>query len=423
MNRKNIFVTCLVALTCCHVFSQDKPDGFAAISGKGLSTTTGGANGKTVTVATFADLRKYAESSDPYIILVKGRITPPSKGDGVNVKSNKTIVGLGNDATLYQIELHIINQQNIIIRNLINRDSYVEGNYDCKDTDWDGIQADNSHHLWIDHCWFTHNCDGLIDLRGGCDYVTVSWVHMSNHNKTFGIGWTDLTDFRTTIHHCWFDSTNQRNPSFDMGIGHLYNNFVRKSMSYGNLARGEARVIIENSYFEDANDPVKISDNAKLYISGLQFSGCKGSTSGNVTTPPYDIQSYYSYSLDSTDQVKSIVSAGAGPIAGIGEWYLDPTGTDARRGINPEASILEARPGPSNTLSIRVAAGSRFTLAVMTMNGRIVGRFGGNGQSLIRCALPGRGIYLLSLTDCRSGGAIRSVLAWHGITGRFSCGR
>ena len=163
-------------------FPQDAPDGFASVSSKGLTTTTGGAGGETVTVTTFTDLKKYAESSDRYIILVKDTIRAPNKGDGVNVTSDKTIVGLGDNGTLYQIELHCINRQNIIIRNLIICDSYVEGNYECKDTDWDGIQADSCHHLWIDHCHLTHNCDGLIDLRKSCDYVTVSWVHLSNHN-------------------------------------------------------------------------------------------------------------------------------------------------------------------------------------------------------------------------------------------------
>jgi pectate lyase len=412
INRK-IFPVSIAILAFSLAFSQDKPDGFASISGKGLSTTTGGGGGKTVTVTTFADLKKYSESSDPYIILVKGRITPPSKGDGVNVKSNKTIVGLGNDATLYQIELHIIVQQNIIIRNLINRDSYVEGNYDCKDTDWDGIQADSCHHLWIDHCFLAHNCDGLIDLRKACDYVTVSWVRFYDHNKTFGIGWTEQTNFRTTIHHCYFDSTNQRNPSFDMGIGHLYNNFVRKSMSYGNLARGEARVIIENSYFENAKNPVQISDNAKLYISGLQFSGCNGTNSGNMTTPPYDIKSYYSYTLDPTDQVKSIVTAGSGPKAAIGEQY---TGTAIDRKEpkrNPDMQWVKARSGTTNMLTIRPESVGRFTLSVMTSNGRIVKMFRGNGPSIVHCAIPGAGLYIVSLIDNRYVKTIRSVLVEH----------
>ncbi|MBN1127824.1 MAG: hypothetical protein JXA71_02485 [Chitinispirillaceae bacterium] len=409
MTFRKIVFSGIVLLAGFTAFSEDKPDGFAAISGKGLATTTGGTAGQTVTVTTFADLKKYGESTDPYVILVKGRITPPNKGDGVNVKSNKTIVGLGNDATLYQIELHIITQQNIIIRNLISRDSYVEGNYDCKDTDWDGIQADSCHHLWIDHCWFTHNCDGLIDLRHACDYVTVSWVHMSNHNKTLGIGWTTATDFRTTIHHCYFDSTNQRNPSFDMGIGHLYNNVVRKSLSYGNLARGEARVIIENSYYENAKNPVQISDNAKLYVSGLQFSGCTGTTSGNVTAPPYDIRSYYSYTLDPTSQVKSIVTAGVGPKAAIGEQYARTATDRSARNPGQAASLLRVTADASKALTIRASHGGAFTVKVMTAGGRILGRFDGHSVSTMTCPLPGRGLYFVALYDRQDGRLLHCI--------------
>lgn len=394
--------------------SQDKPDGFASVNGKGLSTTTGGAGGETVTVSTFDDLKRYAAVSEPYTILVDGTITPPNKGDAVNVTSNKTIVGLGDDATLYQIELHIILQRNIIIRNIINRDSYVEGNWDCKDTDWDGIQADSCHQLWIDHCWFTHNCDGLIDLRKSCDYVTVSWVHLSNHNKAFGIGWTENTDFRMTIHHCWFDNTNQRNPSFDMGMGHLYNNYISDIASYGNLARGKARVIIENSFYEDSNNPVQISDEAILYVSGLQFTGCSGSTSGNTATPPFDINQYYTYTLDETSEVKRVVTAGVGPKTEIGEQYTGTTGTVIRHGALPTTAILDVFPVAANDIRIHTTFPGRQTIVILTAKGRIINSFHRNGPSTVRCALPSGGMYIVSVIDGKSGETVRSLLFPHG---------
>lgn len=301
--------------------AQDKPDGFASVSGEGLITTTGGEGGAVVHVYTLSDLEKYAASANPYIIIVNGYIQSTNWTE-VNVASNKTIVGYGSDATLKNIELNLNNVSNVIIRNLIIRDSYVEGDYDGKTNDNDAIQADNSHHIWIDHCHFTHCGDGLIDLRFACDYVTVSWVHLSNHNKTFGIGWTDETDWRLTIHHCWFDSTRTRNPSFDQGIGHLYNNYLNDNEAYGNLARGNARLVIQNSYFYKVNIPLNISDNGILYSSGNQFQSCTGNKSGNVSEMPFDPKSYYDYSLDTTSQVKTIVISGSGPHAYIGNQYL-----------------------------------------------------------------------------------------------------
>lgn len=305
--------------------APDAPSGFASVSGNGLSTTTGGQGGETVTVTTWTDFKNYAESVTPYIILVQGTIPAPTNGASIKVKSNKTIVGLGSDATLYQGELTLLTVSNVIIRNLTIRDSYVEGDYDGKTNDFDAIQADSSHHIWIDHCHFSHCGDGLIDLRLVCDNVTISWTILSNHNKAFGIGWTDQTEFRTTIHHCWFDQTNQRNPSFDMGIGHMYNNYMSGITSYGNYARGMARLVIENSVFENSNNPVQYDSTAVCYISGLQFINCTGTQSGNSTTMPFNPLDSYSYTLDATSQVKSIVTAQSGPKAYIGTQY---TGDD-----------------------------------------------------------------------------------------------
>ncbi|MFB6320600.1 T9SS type A sorting domain-containing protein [Saccharicrinis sp. FJH54] len=304
--------------------AQDKPDGFAAVSGLGLETTTGGEGGDVVIADTYAKFNTYARSSRPYIIIVKG-VLEASSWQEIDVNSNKTIIGHGTDATLKNMELHIINKQNIIIRNLIIRDSYVEGDWDGKTNDNDAIQADNSHHMWIDHCFFTHCGDGLIDLRHGTDYVTVSYTKLSNHNKTFGIGWItegeDNPDFHLTLHHLWIDSTNQRNPSFDMGYGHLYNNYLSNISSYGNLARGDARVIVENSVFEKVNDPLKISDAAVLYEDGNQFISCSGSQNGNASLLPFSLDTFYTYTLDPTNQVKEIVTAQAGPQQNISDQY------------------------------------------------------------------------------------------------------
>ncbi|MEO3856463.1 hypothetical protein [Acrocarpospora sp. B8E8] len=70
-------------------------DGFAATSGMGLTTTTGGAAGATVTVSTYAGLVRYATASTPYVIRVNGTITVTPYGTEIRAASNKTIVGVG----------------------------------------------------------------------------------------------------------------------------------------------------------------------------------------------------------------------------------------------------------------------------------------------------------------------------------------
>lgn len=395
--RTFINATLFIALIAVFAVSgQDKPDGFAAIAGKNLSGTTGGAGGQKVTVSTLADLQKYAGAALPYVILVKGTINAMPKGTNINVASNKTIVGLGADATIYQGELHLINVNNVIIRNLTIRDSYVDGDYDGKTEDWDAIQVDSSHHIWIDHCLLTHNCDGLIDLRKACDYVTVSWVHFSNHNKAFGIGWTTETDFRTTIHHCWFDSTNQRNPSFDMGIGHLYNNFIDKVTSYGNYSRGKARLVIENSVFSGVSNPLVVDTAAKLFVSGCQITNCKGTQSGNAATAPFTPKTFYRYTLDETSQVKSIVTSGAGPKAAIGDQYLGSPVTDAVFRQTPAQPVLKVS-AQGNALNIGVVSDNRFSVMVVASNGRTIGRFERLKSSSIQCRTPAKGLYIVAL--------------------------
>ncbi|MFD2351992.1 RICIN domain-containing protein [Nonomuraea ferruginea] len=75
-------------------------DGFAATSGGGLSTTTGGAAGQTVTVTTYADLVRYATASQPYVIRVNGTLAASPRGSEIRVASEKTIAGVGRNGTL-----------------------------------------------------------------------------------------------------------------------------------------------------------------------------------------------------------------------------------------------------------------------------------------------------------------------------------
>lgn len=313
------FLKILVAVTLICTLNtllsaQDKPDGFASTSGNGVESTTGGEGGETVTVTTYENLRTYAGSSDPYIILVEGTIEQ-AKSTELNVASNKTIVGLGDSATLINIELHIIRKSNIIIRNLT-----VKENGWAEMSDGDGLQADNSNHIWIDHCHFSHNYDGCVDLRMVCDNITISWTKFSNHNKTLGIGWTEDSNFRTTIHHCWFDRVERRNPSFDMGIGHLYNNYLSDIGAYGNRARGVATVIIQNTVFENCPGPISIDDDASVYEKGNLFIN-SDKRSGNLSSMPYDPASFYAYSLDPVKQVRSVVTTGAGPQQFVSDQY------------------------------------------------------------------------------------------------------
>lgn len=292
-----------------------KPVGFASLNALGQNGTTGGTGGKTVTVSNQKDLETYAASSSPYIIRVQGTIKITPFGKEITVASNKTIVGVGANATISQGGFILNSVKNVIIRNLTIRDSYVEGDYEGKTQDYDGIQIDSSHHIWIDHCHLTHMGDGLIDLRKASNYVTVSWCIFSNHNKAFGIGWTDDKNFKVTIHHNWFNKTNQRNPSFDNGMGHLFNNYIYGCTSYGNYARGAARLVIENSYFEKTVNPYYPDSAAQLVSRGNTVVNCTGKkiAQGSAFNP----SSYYSYKMDTAADVPGLLKSYAGPNSNV----------------------------------------------------------------------------------------------------------
>ena len=291
---------------------SDSADGFA-------TGTTGGAGGSSVTVTTYADLLKYATSSSAYVVKVSGTITYPTYGYELPVTSNKTIIGVGatgrikNGGFFLGAGIH-----NVIIRNLSIGDTAVASDdHDDKDFDYDGIQMDTADHVWIDHNTFHDINDGYIDSRKDTSYVTVSWNVMGNHNKVFGIGWTDNVTARITVHHNWLFNNNQRNPSADnLAYAHLYNNYLQNISSYGNYSRGATKMVIENSYFDHVNNPYYPDSTAQLKQTGSILVSCTGKqqTSGSAFTP----SSFYAYTLDPAADVPSLVKTYSGPQANIG---------------------------------------------------------------------------------------------------------
>ncbi|GKT60615.1 pectinesterase [Colletotrichum tofieldiae] len=288
-------------------------DGFASLNGG----TTGGKGGEVVVVKTQADLEKYASASGKHVIKVSGKITITPKGKEVKVSSDKTIVGIGATAEIDQGGFNLQNQRNVIFRNIRIGNTYVEGDEEGKTQDFDGIQMDNCTNIWIDHVHFEKGGDGLLDSRKDTTFLTVSWTIFRNHNKAFGIGWTDNVNTQMTIHHNFFDQTKQRNPSVDnVKYAHLYNNALVGQTSYGHYARGKTEMRMENCYFEKVRNPIQADATAKLNASGNVYKSTTGSTAKNAGTV-FDPKTFYDYKLDAAADVYGIVSEGAGRQASI----------------------------------------------------------------------------------------------------------
>lgn len=250
---------------------SDTPHGFASLAGG----TTGGAGGDVVTVTDQAALARYAAAPQPYVIRVAGSIEVEPYGSEIVVASNKTITGAGHTGQIVHGELNLKpGTHNVIIRNLTIRDSAVEGDWDCKNTDYDGIQLDTVHHVWIDHNWF--------------------------------------------------NGTKQRNPSADnCAYAHLYNNYLTAQAdpgdpvwTYGNWARGRTKMVIENSYYEDVQHPYQADATAELVQRGSVVKNTTGRH--DSWGEAFDPRAFYDYRLDPAAAVPALVKRFSGPQKALG---------------------------------------------------------------------------------------------------------
>ena len=304
---------------------SDAADGFA-------QGTTGGAAGATVTVTTQADLERYATAAEPYVIRVAAAIAIAPPGREIPVASDKTIVGAGTRGHIVGGGFFLgTGVHNVIIRNLTIRDSAVAGDPDGKCCDFDGIQMDGAHHVWIDHNHLTNLNDGLIDSRKDTTDITVSWNVLSDHNKAFGVGWTSNVTARLTMHHNWLRDIYQRGPSADnLAAAHLYNNYLLRVgvalpegataapdyVVHGNWARGQTRMVLENSYFDTVVDPYWADEAGALEERGSIVRDSTGLRVERGTA--FDPRAHYRYRADPAWAVPRLLRRYSGPQPDLG---------------------------------------------------------------------------------------------------------
>ncbi|MFD0823412.1 polysaccharide lyase family 1 protein, partial [Micromonospora zhanjiangensis] len=266
--------------------------------------TTGGGSAGTTTVTSASALTSAVGSSSAAVIRVSGTINCSGM---LRVRSNKTILG-NSGAAIVGCGFNINGDRNVIIRNLTFRN-------------WndDAINVQSSAtNVWIDHNTFSNGYDGAVDIKRGSDFVTVSWNHVFNHDKSMLLGHSDdnaaedTGHLRVTYHHNWFDASTQRHPRVRFGNPvHVYNNYYYKNSGYGVASTMSAGVLVEGNYFDNVKDPYHLGEASSgpgtLVARNNYFvSSGSGQAGGSVKSIPY------SYSLDSASNVKSIVTGGAG---------------------------------------------------------------------------------------------------------------
>ena len=161
----------------------------------------------------------------------------------VRIPSNTTVVGVGNDASIVNGMLFLEKVDNVIIRNLRFEDAYdFFPAWDPKDnangewnSEYDNVSLRGATHVWVDHCSFddgprpdhleqiafgrqVQRHDGLLDITQQSNWVTVSWNHFRQHDKTTLVGSSDgqvldVDKLKVSFHHNWYEAREGTHPA------------------------------------------------------------------------------------------------------------------------------------------------------------------------------------------------------------------
>jgi len=277
---------------------------------------TGGSLGETVAATSVEELREYLARPEPTVVTFDGTFTG---AELIDIASNKTLRG-GTAAHLQGIGLQVNGARNVIIQNIAVSHVIAEGAGEANDA----IElTGGAKNVWIDHCEFYSDrdngedyYDGLVELKNGASFVTVSWSHFHDHHKVSLISSGDeqVGDvvIRATYHHNYFHDVGSRLPSIRFGKAHVFDNYYVNVANTGVNSRMGAVVRVEHNYFETSDDPIGSWDSSTVGtwdVVNNVFDTCNGSqptTSTGSLIPPYE------YALDAPEELPSLVPAGAG---------------------------------------------------------------------------------------------------------------
>jgi len=386
------------------------------------ATATGGGNGAVVSVNNLKDLSAALLRTDAITISITGTIAGENGGNLLEVKSNKTILGVGNTAFLSMIQLYLKNAQNVIIRNI--RFSMIGSTLES-DADCISIATTSSGEckdIWIDHCEFYNvtpvlpenatnkdKYDGLIDIKKASHNITISWNYFHDHWKCSLIGYTDDDDYdrRITYHHNYFKNIKSRVPSFRHGTGHIFNNYYEGlpndpaiyPSSDGVNTRMDACLKVEGNYFKNYSKTIyfAVGDSpSEGFASGtgniFENSTAQTANTCNSFIPPYNSL------IDKAEDIPAMVTQWAG----IGK--LDPNTTNIKNELDHSDQFICKQGSAPNQLEVSFYASDNCTalFSVHDINGkRIIQEKikAFSGLNSCKLKLPGNisGIYICRL--------------------------
>lgn len=300
-------------------------------------TITGGAGAtaaNTVTISSYEALsstyKDLLASDEPKIITISGTISTASNSNPLlsekyTVGSNTTIYGdTTNQGRLKNIEF-IVEGENVIIRNMmfgevISWDGAEINGVKVRSGADDALSLNGATHVWVDHCefqshlspqdldgnaitlsstgiaksyystdedWAKDFYDGLLDIKNGSTWITISNCYFHDHwkaclcasgdggpDKNTTTGTTD-EDMRVTFYGNYWKNVNARMPLFRYGTGHIYGCYFDAGSQ------------------SDSASCINVRAGSKLYIEGNNFANFSKTTGSSVTNGTYIIGFFF----------------------------------------------------------------------------------------------------------------------------------
>ncbi len=319
--------------------------------------TTGGGNASPVVVRNFAEaeaaLADYRSAfkdgtANALVLRYEGTFDYSSITDVcrqhtldsqiLQIKEMENVTFEGAPGSSANFGIKINRAKNVIVRNMIMGLLPGGGDSDAITIEGNGTNGDVEH-VWIDHndlfSSTKDDCDGagdtefdgLIDIKKGARYITISYNHLHDHQKTGLLGHSDSDDMDryVTFHHNWYENVVSRTPLHRFGYVHLFNNYYTRISGSGINVRMGGVALIESNYFENVANPVtsRYSDEAGFWDlrNNHVGDGVTWSTESDTLANADDWQSTaafpdsvlgYAYAPDDASCVKQIVMANAG---------------------------------------------------------------------------------------------------------------
>lgn len=330
----------------------DTPVGYGA-------RTTGGGNATTITVGSFeeavAALDDYRSAfkdgtASALVVRYTGTFDFASITDVcaqhtkdaqiVYIKEVENVTFEGAPGSSANFGIKINRAKNVIVRNMTIGLLPGGDASDAITIEGNGTNGDVEN-VWIDHNELfsstKDDCDGagdtefdgLIDIKKGARYITISYNHLHDHQKTGLLGSSDSDDTEryVTFHHNWYEKVASRTPLQRFGYTHLFNNYYNQISSSGINVRMGGLALVEQNYFENATNPVtsRYSDEVGYWDLRDNYvgEGISWNTESDTLANADDWQTTqvfpaseltYSYAPDPASCVKQIVMATAGAI-------------------------------------------------------------------------------------------------------------